>query len=92
MKEATHIQRRLLDHFYIRHKELSTSIYRYSPYYTDHDALCTTHNNITFYGSGNINLQYGFQDPLNNGQWSVPCKSQEGKLMKIVSETTCLYI
>ena len=45
MKEATHIQGRLLDHFYFREKEndqLVTSVFRYSPYYADHDAICTT--------------------------------------------------
>ena len=48
VKEATHIQGRLLDHFYIRldqENSVKTSLLRYSPYYSDHDAICTT---ITF--------------------------------------------
>ena len=48
VKEATHIQGRLIDHFYIRLKQensAKTSLQRYSPYYSDHDAICTT---ITF--------------------------------------------
>ena len=48
VKEATHIQGRLLDHFYIWSKQensTKTSLLRYSPYYSDHDALCTT---VTF--------------------------------------------
>ena len=47
VKEATHIQGRLLDHFYFRQSEngqLSTTVFRYSPYYADHDAICTTIN------------------------------------------------
>ena len=47
VKEATHIQGRLLDHFYTRichNDQHSTSVYRYSPYYADHDAICTTIN------------------------------------------------
>ena len=42
--DATHIRGRHLDHFYFRtDKDIcSPSIYRYSPYYTDHDALCVT--------------------------------------------------
>ena len=45
MKEPTHIQGRLLDHFYFRprqNNDVKTEIFRYSPYYTDHDAICTT--------------------------------------------------
>ena len=45
VKEATHIQGRLLDHFYIRlmqENTVKTSLLRYSPYYSDHDAICTT--------------------------------------------------
>ena len=45
MQEATHIKGRLLDHFYFRASEddhLETSVFRYSPYYADHDAICTT--------------------------------------------------
>ena len=45
VKEATHISGRLLDHFYIRQDQADspeTSVLRYSPYYSDHDAICTT--------------------------------------------------
>ena len=45
VKESTHIQGRLIDHFYIRletETRVYTSLYRYSPYYSDHDAICTT--------------------------------------------------
>ena len=45
MKESTHIKGRLLDHFYFRASENDrpeTSVFRYSPYYSDHDAICTT--------------------------------------------------
>ena len=47
VKEATHIRGRLLDHFYIRENEKDSpgiSVLRYSPYYSDHDAICTTIN------------------------------------------------
>jgi hypothetical protein len=55
IKEATHIQGRLLDHFYFRQsasEHLETSIFRYSPYYADHDAICTgpLHHNIHMKG------------------------------------------
>ena len=42
--EATHIRGRHLDHFYFRTDKdiLIPSIYRYSPYFKDHDALCAT--------------------------------------------------
>ena len=49
VKEATHIQGRLLDHFYMRmcnNEQQTSSVYRYSPYYVDHDAICT---NINFH-------------------------------------------
>ena len=45
MKEPTHIQGRLLDHFYFRPRQtddVKTEVFRYSPYYADHDAICTT--------------------------------------------------
>ena len=45
VKEATHIQGRLLDHFYFRPspgEHLETPVFRYSPYYADHDAICTS--------------------------------------------------
>ena len=45
MKEATHIKGRHIDHFYLRHSDKPVniaSIYRYSPYYSDHDAICAT--------------------------------------------------
>ena len=51
MKEATHLKGRHLDHFYFHPGKIISkehSIYRYSPYYSDHDAICatisTTHN------------------------------------------------
>ena len=43
MTEASHIKGGHLDHFYFKPwgKYTETpSIYRYSPYYTDHDAIC----------------------------------------------------
>ena len=45
VKEPTHIQGRLIDHLYFKSGEkicANPSIYRYSPYYSDHDALCVT--------------------------------------------------
>ena len=45
VNEPTHIKGRHLDHFYFRADEKtsdSPTIYRYSPYYSDHDAICST--------------------------------------------------
>ena len=45
MQAATHIKGRNIDHFYFRQGGLieeDPHIYRYSPYYTDHDATCAT--------------------------------------------------
>ena len=45
MKDPTHIKGRLLDHFYFKsgeNKIESPSMFRYSPYYSDHDAICAT--------------------------------------------------
>ena len=45
MKEATHIKGRHIDHFYFKPGNTiheNTSIHRYSPYYSDHDATCAT--------------------------------------------------
>ena len=45
MKEATHIRGRHIDHFYIRPSNINmenASVHRYSPYYSDHDAICVT--------------------------------------------------
>ena len=46
VNEPTHIKGRVIDHCYIRQeiaeKNITTKLYRYSPYYSDHDALCTT--------------------------------------------------
>ena len=45
MNEPTNIQGRLLDHFYFRPRQkdqLKTEVFRYSPYYADYDAICTT--------------------------------------------------
>ena len=47
MREPTHIKGRILDHFYFKpgnNISESPSIYRYSPYYSDHDAICATIN------------------------------------------------
>ena len=45
VQAPTHIKGRTIDHFYFRsggmiHKD--AHIHRYSPYYTDHDAICAT--------------------------------------------------
>ena len=43
--EATHTMGRQIDHMYLKIGstiQKNHSIYRYSPYYTDHDALCLT--------------------------------------------------
>ena len=45
VNEPTHMKGRHLDHFYFRQGNRpvkSPSIYRYSPYYSDHDAICAT--------------------------------------------------
>ena len=45
MTEATHIKGRHIDHFYFKSDEKilkNPLIYRYSPYYSDHDAICAT--------------------------------------------------
>ena len=45
VNEATHIKGRHLDQFYIKLEDTSfetDSVFRYSPYYTDHDAICVT--------------------------------------------------
>ena len=45
MQEPTHIKGRNIDHFYFRSGgqiQEDAHIYRYSPYYTDHDAICAT--------------------------------------------------
>lgn len=63
VKEATHIQGRLIDHFYMRiyeNGQQSTSLYRYSPYYADHDAICTT---IRFQEQDLTNLDSERQGP-----------------------------
>ena len=44
-KNSTHIQGGQIDHLYFKAGEMicaNPSIYRYSPYYSDHDALCVT--------------------------------------------------
>ena len=44
-KEPTHIQGRKIDHLYFKSGENihpHPCMYRYSPYYSDHDALCVT--------------------------------------------------
>ena len=45
MNEPTHMKGRHLDHLYFRQGRKPVqvpSIHRYSPYYSDHDALCAT--------------------------------------------------
>ena len=43
VNEATFIKGSLLDHFYLRRNEaMDGSVFRYSPYYSDHDAICAT--------------------------------------------------
>ena len=45
MSEATHMKGRHIDHLYFRpgNRPIEVpSIYRYSPYYSDHDAICAT--------------------------------------------------
>ena len=45
MNEATHIKGRHIDHFYFKpgtNIGNNPSIHRYSPYYSDHDAICAT--------------------------------------------------
>ena len=45
MNEATHMKGRHLDHIYFRpgsQRVEIPSIHRYSPYYSDHDAICAT--------------------------------------------------
>ena len=43
--KATHIKGGHIDHFYFRPKDedsITPSVFRYTPYYSDHDALCVT--------------------------------------------------
>ena len=45
VNEPTHMKGRHLDHLYFRPGKrpvFTPSIYRYSPYYSDHDAICAT--------------------------------------------------
>ena len=39
MKEATQIQGRIIDHVYINCVDMVLDVERYSPYYSDHDAI-----------------------------------------------------
>ena len=39
MKEATHIQGRVIDHIYVNNTECVLEVERFSPYYSDHDGL-----------------------------------------------------
>ena len=58
MKEPTHMKGRLLDHFYFRpgkNISESPSIYRYSPYYSDHDGICATLNFEALSDSSQLN-------------------------------------
>ena len=50
MKEPTHIRGRTIDHFYFREGTIiqeNPIIFRYSPYYSDHDAICATMKKMT---------------------------------------------
>ena len=50
MKEPTHIRGRTIDHFYFREGAViqeNPIILRYSPYYSDHDAICATIKKMT---------------------------------------------
>ena len=43
--EPTHIKGRHIDHLYFKPSKIfceSPSMYRYTPYYSDHDAICAT--------------------------------------------------
>ena len=45
VEEPTHIKGRHIDHLYFKPGKSFTekpSIYRYTPYYSDHDAICAT--------------------------------------------------
>ena len=45
VEEPTHIRGRHIDHLYFKPSKLineSPAIYRYTPYYSDHDAICAT--------------------------------------------------
>ena len=45
VREPTYINGRQIDHFYFKPGNNITenpTIYRYSPYYSDHDAICAT--------------------------------------------------
>ena len=57
VQQPTHIPGRLIDHAYILNPENDQEIFteRYSPYYTDHDAICITLRNKKKYG-GNMKL------------------------------------
>ena len=50
VNEATHIQGRHIDHVYWRDRTCTWSepdVERYSPYYSDHDAICVTIKKIS---------------------------------------------
>ena len=40
--EPSHINGRYIDHAYLNNNTLDAKIYRYSPYYSDHDGICIT--------------------------------------------------
>ena len=45
VEEPTHIKGRHIDHFYFKPSKTfrkEPSIHRYTPYYSDHDAICAT--------------------------------------------------
>ena len=44
VKEATHIKGRQIDHLYIKDQSEVIDLQRYSPYYTDHDAVLLSMN------------------------------------------------
>ena len=49
MTEPSHVKGRHIDHFYLNF-DVESTIYQYSPYYSDHDAICVTiqENNCDF--------------------------------------------
>ena len=44
VKEATHVKGRQIDHLYIKDQSEVVDLQRYSPYYTDHDAVLLSMN------------------------------------------------
>ena len=62
MQDPTHIQGRVIDHVYfldLRH-EKEVVVERYSPYYSDHDAMCITIALPLFWENQKINFAMRF--------------------------------